>query len=102
MSKKTRRQFSPEFRAGAVEMATRGGATVAHVARDLEIGEGILHEWIKKSRGVAGRGAPMPLNGLVGETEREELMRLRREVTTLRMERDFLKKATAFFAKESR
>ena len=104
MSKKTRRKFSPEFKSGAVEMATRPGATVSHAARDLDIGEGSLHEWIKqsRSRGVTTRSLSAPLNGPVGETERDELIRLRREVTTLRMERDFLKKATAFFARESR
>lgn len=60
MSKKTRRRFSPEFKSGAVEMATRPGAMIAHAARDLEIGEGSLHEWIKQSRGVATRGLPVP------------------------------------------
>ena len=83
-------------------MATRPGATISHAARDLDVGEGSLHEWIKQSRGVTTRGLSAALNGPVGETERDELVRLRREVTTLRMERDFLKKATAFFAKESR
>ena len=102
MSKQTRRRFSPEFKSGAVEMATRPGATVSHAARDLDVGEGSLHEWIKQSRGATTRALAAPLNGPVGETERDELIRLRREVTTLRMERDFLKKATAFFAKESR
>ena len=102
MSKRTRRRFTPEFKSGAVEMATRPGATISHAARDLDVGEGSLHEWIKQSRGVTTRGLSAALNGPVGETERDELVRLRREVTTLRMERDFLKKATAFFAKESR
>lgn len=102
MSKRTRRKFTPEFKSGAVEMATRPGATISHAARDLDIGEGSLHEWIKQSRGATTRGLSAPLNGPVGETERAELVRLRREVTTLRMERDFLKKTTAFFAKESR
>ena len=102
MSKQTRRRFTSEFKAGAVEMATRPGATISHAARDLAIGEGSLHEWIKQARGATTRGLSGSLNGPVGETERDELIRLRREVTTLRRERDFLKKATAFFAKESR
>lgn len=102
MPKQTRRKFSPEFKAGAVEMATRPGAAISHAARDLDIGEGSLHEWIKQSRGVTTRGLSASSSGPVGETERDELIRLRREVTTLRMERDFLKKAAAFFAKESR
>ena len=102
MSKQTRGRFTPEFKAGAVEMATRPGTTISHAATDLAIGEGSLHEWIKQARGATTRGLSGSLNGPVGETERDELIRLRREVTTLRMERDFLKKATAFFAKESR
>ena len=102
MSKQTRRRFTSEFKAGAVEMATRPGTTISHAARDLAIGEGSLHEWIKQARGATTRRLSASLNGPVGETERDELIRLRREVTTLRMERDFLKKATAFFAKESR
>ena len=100
MSKQKRRRFTPEFKSSAVEMATRPGGTVSQAARDLEIGEGGLHRWIKRSRGVTSLSGP--LTGAVGETERDELLRLRREVTTLRMERDFLKKAAAFFAKESR
>jgi transposase len=75
---------------------------MAQAARDLEVGEGSLREWVKQSQGATTRGLSTPLNGPVGETERSELIRLRREVTTLRMERDFLKKAAAFFAKESR
>ena len=82
-------------------MATRPGTTISHAARDLAIGEGSLHEWIKQARGATTRRLSASLNGPVGETERDELIRLRREVTTLRMEREFLKKATAFFAKES-
>lgn len=101
MSKQSRRRFSAEFKASAVEMATRPGATVSHTARALEIGEGVLHEWIKRSRGGTRRTLS-PSGGPIDETEKDELLRLRREIATLRMERDFLKKATAFFAKESR
>ena len=93
MSKKTRRSFSPEFKSGAVEMATRPGARISQAARDLDVGEGSLHEWVKQSQGATTRGLSASPNGPVGETERTELVRLRREVATLRMERDFLKKA---------
>lgn len=83
-------------------MATRPGAGLAQAARDLEVGEGSPREWVKQSRGATTRGLWAPVTGPAGETDRSEVIRLRREVTTLRMERDFLKKATAFFAKESR
>jgi len=99
MSKQKRRKFSPEFKAGAVEMATQPGVAISHVARDLDVREGSLHEWMKKARGEAAR--PLKPSSPTGETEREELVRLRREVTRLRMERDFLKKTTAFFVRES-
>ena len=75
MPKQTRRRFSPEFKSGAVEMATRPGASISHAARDLNVGEASLHEWIKQSRGVPTRGLSAPLNGPVGETERDELIR---------------------------
>lgn len=102
MSNRIRRRYSQEFRAGAVEMATQPGATMAQVARNLGISKAALHEWMTEARGVPARLGAMPLRGPVSETERDELVRLRREITTLRLERDFLKKATAFFARESR
>ena len=69
---------------------------VAKVARDLDLTENALRNWVKRTEIDEGRG---PEGALTSE-EREELRRLRRENRTLEMERDFLKKAAAFFAKE--
>jgi len=92
-----RRRFSREFKLEAVKLVRQGGVKVAHAARDLGICEASLSRWIKQHEIDQGRGAP----GALTTEEKEELVRLRREVRTLRMEREVLKKATAFFAKEN-
>ena len=73
------------------------GKSVGAIARELDLTETALREWVRQAEVDAGRGRP----GALTTEEREELARLRREVRTLRMERDILKKATAFFAKEN-
>ena|SRR5688572_20152091 len=95
MPKRARRRFSPEQKADAVRLAKEVG-NVAQIARDLDISPNLLHEWIKQSQIDAGQGPP----GALTTDERAELARLRREIRTLQMERDFLKKAAAFFAKD--
>ena len=65
MPKQTRRKFSPEFKAGAVEMATKPGVAISHVARYLDVREASLHEWMKKARGEASR--PLKPSHLAGE-----------------------------------
>jgi transposase-like protein len=98
MSRKPRRTFTDEFKRDAVVLvhASEKTKSLAEVARDLGIGENPLREWVKKAEGVQqGR------TGLTVSDERSELVRLREEVRILRMERDFLKKAAAFFAKEN-
>lgn len=89
-----------EFREQAVELVKVSGKTVAEIARDLKINDTTLGNWTKADR--AERGAPDEI-GLLPLTaaERAELTRLRRENTTLKTERGILKKAAAFFAKES-
>jgi transposase len=69
---------------------------LSKVARDLDLTEGTLRQWVKQAAIDEGHG---PAGALTSE-ERDELRRLRRENRTLEMERDFLKKAAAFFAKE--
>lgn len=96
MGTKTRRHFSPEFRAEAVRLVEQSDRPVAELARDLDVSESSLHRWVAQARTDSGQQ-----EGLTTD-EREELRRLRRENRTLRMEREILKKATAFFAKESR
>ena len=95
MAKRERRTFTAEQKADAVRMVREDG-NVAKVARELDIGEGSLHNWVKQADIDEGRG---PVGSLNSE-EREELRRLRRENRRLEMERDFLKKAAVFFAKE--
>ena len=67
------------------------------MARDLDVSANALHGWIKQARIDAGEGP----EGALTTEEREELRQLRRDNRRLRMERDFLKKATAFFAQEN-
>jgi transposase-like protein len=73
------------------------GKSIGAIARDLDLGETVLRRWMRQAEIDAGRG---PASALTTD-ERTELAGLRREVRTLRMERDILKKATAFFAKEN-
>lgn len=95
MPKRKRRVFSAEQKADAVRLV-RDVGSLAQVARDLDIGEGSLRLWVNPADIDEGQG---PAGALTTE-EKEELRKLRRENKTLKMERDFLKKAAAFFAKE--
>ena len=98
MAKRKRRAFTKAFKAQAVGIVRESGKSVGTVARDLDLTETALRSWVRQAEIDGGRGSV----GALTTDEREELGRLRREVRTLRMERDILKKATAFFAKESR
>ena len=97
MAKRKRRAFTKAFKAQAVGIVRESGKPVGTVARELDHTETALRSWVRQAEIDGGRG-PM---GALTTDEREELGRLRREVRTLRMERDILKKATAFFAKEN-
>jgi transposase len=97
MAKRKRRKFTAEFKAEAVRLCKVGDRTIGQVARDLDLTETALREWVKVVDVDAGKGPP----GALTSSEREELTRLRRENKQLQMEREILKKAAAFFAKES-
>ena len=97
MGKRKRRGFSDEFKAETVRLVRDSGKTVGAVARELDLTETAVRRWVAQSK----PGAAETAVGVLTRAEREELGQLRREVRTLRMERDILKKATAFFAKES-
>ena len=85
------RQYDEDFRREAVRLVTTGGLSISRAAADLGIGATTLTKWIA----AAGHTSPEELT----ESELEELKRLRKENVQLRMERDILKKATAYFAK---
>ena len=87
--------YPPEFRREAVELARVSDKSVPQLAKDLGISDQSLREWIKRADVDAGKR-----EGLTTD-EREELRRLRRENRTLLQEREVLKKAAAFFARES-
>src|ERR1700704_314337 len=95
--RRARRQFTDEFKASTVRLVLDEGKTVGAVARDLDLTETALREWVNRARADRTHGR----TGLT-IAEREELARLRKENRILQEERDILKKATAFFAKQSR
>src|SRR5438552_8684595 len=97
MAKRKRRTFTTEFKAHTVRLGRESGKSVGAVARELDLAETAVRRWVQQAEVDAGRGRA----GALTTEEREELGRLRRENRTLRMERDILKKATAFFAKEN-
>ena len=93
-------KYSLEFREQAVELVRATGKTIAQVARDLSINDTTLANWVKADnaeRGVPDGSGLLPLTA----AERAELTKLRRENAKLRVEREILKKAAAFFVTES-
>ena len=95
--RRTRRRFTEEFRVGAVRLVIEEGKSVGAVARDLDLTASSLANWVRQARADRTHGK----TGLT-TAEREELARLRKENRILQEEREILKKATAFFAKQSR
>jgi len=96
-NKRARRNFTDEFKASAVRLVLDEGKRIADVARDLDLTESAFRDWVERTRADRTHGK----TGLT-TTEREELKQLRKQVRQLQMERDILKKAAAFFAKESK
>ena len=94
--RRERRHYTDEFRAGAVRLVLDEGKTCGQVARDLDLTQSALRIWVERARADRTKGK----TGLTTE-EREELARLRKENRELKMEREILKKAAAFFAKEN-
>ena len=91
--KRTRRRFTAEFKAEAVKLVKQSSRTMSAVAMELGISAKSVGEWVRLSEESGDS---------ISEDERNELRRLRKEVRELRMEKEILAKATAFFAKESR
>jgi len=92
-----RRKFTREYKAEAVRLCKVGDRSVGQIARDLDLTETALRSWVKQAEVDAGDAPSEALT----TAEREELSRLRKQVKRLEMEREILKKAAAFFAKES-
>jgi transposase-like protein len=97
MTKRKRRKFTPEFKAETVRLVRESNKTIAEIARDLELTESALRSWVAQAEVDAGQGPA----GSLTTSEHAELTRLRRENKVLQQEREILKKAAAFFAKEN-
>ena len=91
-----RRSFTPEFKADIVERCLRGDRTIGQVARDFDLTETAVRAWVNQAEVDAGER-----DGLTS-AERKELAELRRDNKRLQADVDLLKRATAFFAKETR
>jgi transposase len=95
--RRARRAFTDEFKSEVVALCRVGDRSIAQVASDLDLTETAVRAWVKQSEVDAGRGS----SDAITTAEREELAKLRRENKRLLMEREILKKAAAFFAKEN-
>jgi transposase len=92
-----RRKFTQEFKVEAVRLCKVGDRSIGQVAKDLDLTETALRAWVERVDIDAGQGPA----GALTTAEREELTQLRKQVRRLEMEKEILKKAAAFFAKES-
>src|SRR4029078_13246564 len=96
VKQRVRRSFTEEFKAGAVRLVLDEGKSISQVGRDLDVSQSVVGNWVKQARADRSNGK----TGLTTE-ERPELAKRRRENRDLRLQRDILKKAAAFFARES-
>ena len=96
--KRKRRSFSSAYKTEVVDLVRASGKSIGAVAKDLGLTETAVRSWVRQAEVDRGDGAV----GALTTAERDELTQLRRRVKTLEMEREVLKKATAFFAKESK
>ena len=97
MAKRKRRSFTAAYKAEVIELVRKGGKSIGAIAKDLDLTETAVRAWVRQAEVDSGRGPA----GALTTAERDELAQLRRRVKTLEMEREILKKATAFFAKEN-
>lgn len=98
MGRRKRREFTAEYKAEVVRLVRSSGKSVGQVARELDLTETAVRAWVRQAAIDAKRDPQGPLTTV----ERAELARLRRELKTVTMERDFLRKAAAFFARSGR
>ena len=98
MARRKRRKFSAEYKAEVVGLVRSSGKSAGQIAKELDLTETAVRSWVRQTAIDAKRDPQGPLTS----DERAELTRLRRELKTVTMERDFLRKAAAFFAKGGR
>jgi transposase len=98
MERQKRRRFTPEYKAEVVKLVETSGKSIELLARELGLSESGVREWVKRA-GIDEKGDP---TGPLTSDERAEVTRLRRELRTVIMERDFLRKAAAFFARSGK
>jgi transposase len=96
--RRQRRSFTDEFKAEVARTVLSSGKTAGQVARELDLTETAVRQWVKQAQVDRGKGPP----GALTTAEKEELAQLRKEVRELREDRDILKKAAAFFAKHQK
>ena len=97
MERRKRRKFSAEFKAEAVKLVLEEHRSINSVARELDLADSVLGQWVHQAKVDSGKGP----KGALATAERQELTELRRRVKQLEMEKEILKKAAAFFAKEN-
>ena len=95
-----RRHFTAEFKAEAVRQALQPGVSKAKVAEDLQIHDNVLRKWVRQAQGSEASPRAAKVDESLANLAREN-QRLQKELARVKMERDILKKATAYFAKES-
>jgi len=98
MERRKRRFSSDQYKSEVVALVRAGGKSIGVTSRELDLTESSVRAWVQQAEVDAGEGP----EGAVTTAEKEEFRQLRRENRELRMEREILKKATAFFAKENR
>ncbi len=98
MAKRKRRSFTKEYKAEVVDLIRKSGKSTGAISGELDLSETAVRRWVQQAEIDSGGGPA----GALTTAEREELAQLRKRIKTLEMEREILKKATAFFAKESK
>jgi len=97
MARRKRRKFTSQFKADAVRLVTTGAKTIAAVTEEFDLTETALRDWVRRAEADENTGTSSTLT----TAERSELIELRKRVKRAETERDILKKAVAFFAKEN-
>lgn len=97
MTKRPRRRFALEYKAEVVRLCRESDKSIGVICREMDLPETAVRRWVRQAESDAGGGTP----GLLTTEERSELSTLRRENKRLRIEREILKKATAFFVREN-